>query len=363
MIQRAGGDHTNPRAHDPPWASVEVSDALLGEFAPWFVEIEPRVTAAYTAATCAREKQEGRLYSARGACSAVRFMLETALKAAAARPLDENSVLCAADEPLYLQFNNDLFRLNGAFASPLFFDLHARVRAAEDAAYAALASGTAAVATLASPITQRIDAVVVRHTAPLVRGQATLLEAARSLLARFDEAAAASGLCLQPSSSPPPLQQAPRRFDAALAVAPKPATAAREDEATPLKKRRLSRASHAATGQFVQSDQLKTVRGLWREWDTGINAPPSVRELEAGFPANNWRSYGGAKQVYHKRKVLYEIIENAADREATIVKLQARLDARPKKGRSPHPDVAGFLVLLTKEQVADRATAAAAPAI
>ena len=40
------------------------------------------------------------------------------------------------------------------------------------------------------------------------------------------------------------------------------------------------------------------------------------------------------------------------EKPGTIVKLQGRLDERPKKGRPPHPDAAGFFVVLTKEQVA-----------
>jgi hypothetical protein len=56
-------------------------------------------------------------------------------------------------------------------------------------------------------------------------------------------------------------------------------------------------------GQVLLSDDHESVLSMWLEWTTGRNGNPPIRDLEAGFPANKWRSYKSGRQAMCERKV------------------------------------------------------------
>lgn len=362
MLDRAGSDHTFPQGHSPVWASVPVDDTLLGQLAPWFLEAEARVNAAWESAPDAATCMDQRLYSARGSCAAMRLCLVSLLQAAAARPLDARGSLLVNEEPLYRQLDNEVFRLLPVFKSLEFADLHARVNAAEAAAFEA---GTwDRGLSISSPVTQRIDAVVRQHTAPIVqiqrqiKTQLTLVGAAQRELTTQSPADAPQSPAGAPAPAArgqdPGLQEAPPNTTPPAPHQRHPQQAPDSEASSPAKKPRTSRSSYANAGQYVQSDELRTVRDLYGEWDVGIGGQAAVRDLEAGFPANAWRKYKGGADTFCRRRPLYEYIDKRPDREVAIQELQARLDAFPKKGKSKLPNVAGFLRGLAKTHPASK---------
>ena len=85
--------------------------------------------------------------------------VKTALRAAAARPLDERGRLLVDEEPVFKQFaaGTALFRLHPVFQGAAFKELAVRVRAAEDSTLVLPELDP----TVASPVALRVEKVIV----------------------------------------------------------------------------------------------------------------------------------------------------------------------------------------------------------
>jgi hypothetical protein len=118
MVAAAGGDHEVIAAHCPPWETAKADDALMQKAAPWLLDARGKVDAAISRCTSGKEMSDKGLYSARGCLKALSFAVATALKAAAARPLDADGRLCRDSEPrCELYKNNELHRPGSYFTS------------------------------------------------------------------------------------------------------------------------------------------------------------------------------------------------------------------------------------------------------
>jgi hypothetical protein len=162
MTQRAGGNHECTRAHNPAWATPVVDEDLYRAAAPWLVTASQVVSLRIEECTSGKEMAAKGLYTARGMLKAMAFAVKTALKAAAARPLDAAGQLDGDSSPLFQRApQGQLYCQSPVYSSAEFAVLVARVRSAQEAD-----SATTALQNL-TPITLRVDALLARRVEPL----------------------------------------------------------------------------------------------------------------------------------------------------------------------------------------------------
>ena len=202
MLSRAGFDKDSPRTAIAPHQLVDVhhaADALL----PALKQQEDEINEAWKLVTTGTQAKKERLFNARGTVKGMRFMVETFIQCAAARPRDEFGNLSVDSSRLYEAFRdaNPLFQLD-FFDSDAFKAIVAKVTKAEERELSNLpcsgrAEGAGAISL--SPLFDRFREELTAQVRPI---QAALMQLAvesnQRLPERWADFRASESPCQEP---------------------------------------------------------------------------------------------------------------------------------------------------------------------
>ena len=244
LLCAAGYDHEMPRAAFAAHLSVAIgnlSDLLL----PQLADTEAKVEAEFAKMKSGAEAAKHRLFCARGCLRAIRLVTDTFVACAAARPRSANGCIDAESLPLWKLFyaRNRLFQLP-FFSSSEFLMFAGKVAEAEQREMEGVAADEMCEGLGLSPVSERLDSVVMRRVQPLNMKIDQLL----TMLPAAPAAAAAPADAATPTDS---------THDASSA-----ATARNEPEGG--KKPRKSSQQHAAALQAKRGPEVQSPRVIRR---------------------------------------------------------------------------------------------------
>jgi hypothetical protein len=368
VLGHAGSNIDEPKQYDPTHLSVEQSDTLLFAYAPYLDGKMGIVREAIAACGPGAQMEEKRLYMARGFVSASEYLASVSLACAAARPRDAFGDIDYSSPPLYERFSDNAIYKLAFFRSDLFIQYASEVAAAEDRERSSVS------ASFDSPTRNKMAEVIDAAVIPLQRelGQLTRAVSNLSKFPRVLDGAAVA-------ASPTALAVAPITV-AAVESPPITVAAAESVEdapsglpALPAAKTHLRVVSideRTAVHQYglIDNQSHCTVRSLWEEYTVGTpkNGFTPVRDLEAGFPENKWRSYEGGRKKFAERKVFYDVMEHRIlayglpedqAEAAVIIAVQAVLDGVPRVRSATTPNWHRFYAILRAERASVREAA------